>query len=291
VNGRFTKNSTVIYWSKKNGLTSSLIEFGSLNRNSYELFQNSPHSTEEIEDKIYSYWNSTESNNRQYIAKKYLEEIIRNNSSSKIDFRTNIISGDKPTFGAKKVCAYFASSEYENAGLNLSKNPSHFGDQVEALRGLLTVLDPNKWEIYIRRHPRNPNTRKKDAERFLWDEFNNQDHIHIIDPDSVIDSLALGSNADLIASFESTINIEFVARGFQNVVTLGPAPWNRLLPSRYLPSVQEITKYLRNNNEKISPEDIWPWAYYMAVSGTDFKIVETNRLTGEWNYKIDENQL
>jgi len=285
VNGRFTKNSTVIYWCKKNGVKTSLLEFGSLNKNAFELYENSPHDPKEIEEKIKYYWDNADESYRENVAKIYLANIVQNRSSSKINFRKKTVLGKKPALNVKKVCVYYANSEYEYAGLNLSIDPGHFRNQVEALRGLLTALNNNEWDIYLRRHPKDPSAKVEDTERFLWTEFNTHDNIHIISPDSDIDSLALGESADLIASFGSTINIEFVARELQNVVTLGPAPWNQLLPSRYLPSIQEINRYLSNDPEKISSKNIWPWAYYMAESGIDFKFIETNKVTGEWSFK------
>jgi len=285
VNGRFTKNATVVYWCKKNKVKTSLLEFGSLEKNAFEIYENSPHNSNDIAEKIKYYWDNGEHGYREIAAKRYLFGIVQKNSASKVNFRAKTVAGKKPAFNNKKICVYYANSEYEYAGLNLPIESGHFSNQVEALRGLLTALDYNEWDIYLRRHPKHPNAKVDDTERFLWAEFNNNDNIHIISPDSDIDSLALGESADLIASFGSIINIEFVAREFQNVITLGPAPWNHLLPSRYLPSIQEINRYLSNDHEKISSKDIWPWAYYMAESGVDFKFIETNRVTGEWSFK------
>ena len=88
--------------------------------------------------------------------------------------------------------------------------------------------------------------------------------------------------AHLIASFGSTILTEFIARGHQNVVTLGPAPWNKFIPERYLPNSDALKEYLISERELISPEQLFPWAYFQSESGNSFNLISTNPDSGIW---------
>jgi len=284
VNGRFNKNSTVLRWCQKNNLTHKIVEFGTSTKNSFEIYENSPHSMIEIQNKIEKYWNNSSDPSKILKAKTYFENMIISKSSSKINFREKMHDGKIPVFSGKKICVYYASTEYEYAGVSEKVEAGKFSSQVEAFRGLLDVLNPNEWDIYLRRHPKKNGSRNFDGEKFMWKEFYNQKNIYIIEADSNIDSIALGTSADLIASFWSTINMEFIVRGYQNVVNLGPTTWNRLLPSRYLPSRNEILRFISDEKQLISIGELLPWAYFMSDFGTEFKIISTNAISGEWYF-------
>ena len=285
VNGRFNKNSTVLLWSKKNNLNCKIIEFGTLTKNTFELYEISPHSMIEIQNKIEKYWNNSTDNIKALKAKAFFDNMIKTKSSSGINFREKMHDGKIPSFSNKKICVYFASTEYEYAGLKVEVGPAEFTSQIEAFRGLVDVLDPKEWDIYLRRHPKKSGSRKIDGEKFMWKEFYNHKNIYILEPDSNIDSIALGNSADLVASYWSTIIMEFLARGNQNVISLGPTSWNRLLPSRHLPSRPEILRFISHEKQLFTVEDLFPWAYFMAEFGTDFKLVSTNAKNGKWYFK------
>jgi hypothetical protein len=285
VNGRFNKNSTVILWSKKNKLKCKIIEFGTLTKNSFEIYENSPHSMIEIQDKIEKYWNHSTDAARILKATSYFDTMIKSKSSSGINFREKMHDGKIPSFSNKKICVFYASSEYEYAGVKVEAGPREFTSQIEAFRGLLDVLDPNEWDVYLRRHPKKNGSIKNDGEKFMWKEFYNQKNIYILEPDSDVDSLSLGASADLIASYWSTINMEFLARGYQNVINLGPTSWNRLLPSRHLPSRAEILKFISHKKQLMAVDSLLPWAYFMSDFGTEFKLIGTNAMSGEWYFK------
>jgi hypothetical protein len=284
VNGRFTKNATVVDWCKQAEISCSLLEFGSSNEK-FEIYEISPHSMEDVEKKIQIFWESSNSHVRNQKAKKYLDQLVNNHEISDINWRVNMIPGHRPPIGEKKVCVFFASTETEYAGVGDLVLDGDFTNQVEAFIGLLEVLNPNEWDVFLRRHPKNPSSSSQDPEAFLWTEFESCSNVQMISPESTIDSIALGEEADLIVNYSSIIAMEFVARGFQNVLTLGPAPWNRLIPSRYLPTKNSIAKFLVEERSKISIEEILPWAYFNSNFGEDFKLLDFDKSKTEWMFR------
>lgn len=284
INGRFTKSATVKFVCKLNQIQCQLIEGGG-KKNSYEVFDDSPHSIREISDKISDLWSHAIEPSRSQISREFLNGVIEKHSLPGINFRSAMVSGKIPKLSEKKICVFYASSEWEYMGVGDAIDPSLFQNQVEAFRSLIQSLDTKSWDIFLRRHPKWPGENFYDGEQFIWKEFYSNNDIRIIPPDSDIDSLALGMKAHLIASFGSTILIEFIARGHQNVLTLGPAPWNKFIPERYLPSSDALKEYLISDRKLISPEQLFPWAYFQSESGNPFNLISTNPSSGIWEIK------
>jgi hypothetical protein len=281
VNGRFTKSAIVKYMCNLNKIQCQLIEGGG-RKNSYEIFNESPHSIEEISNKINDLWSQSDEPIRSQIAKEFLHSLIEKKSLPGINFRSAMVIGKIPELSEKNICVFYASSEWEYIGVGDAIDTSCFQNQVEAFRGLIQSLDTKSWEIFLRRHPNSPDKNLDDGERIIWQEFYVNQNIRIIEANSEIDSLALGMNADLIVSFGSTILTEFIARGCQNVVTLGPAPWNKLIPERYLPNSEAIKEYLVSERHFITAEQLYPWAYFQSESGNSFNLISTDPSSGVW---------
>jgi hypothetical protein len=152
--------------------------------------------------------------------------------------------GFAPKKSNKKRCTFFASTEAEYAGVGDILPKGYFKNQVEAFRYLCEYLDPNIWEIFLRRHPQNPMSKIKDPEFFLWEEFEFFKNVTIIEPDSIVDSLALGLGSDLCVNYCSSISMELVVHGAKEVITMGPAPWNKLIPKHTAQSKVSLKTYL-----------------------------------------------
>ncbi len=282
VNGRFTKNAEVVTWAKSQNLPLTLLEFGSSGEK-FEIFTTSPHSFEEIEDKINSFWTSYENKYREKIAQGYIDNLIDKKGYSSINWRSYMKPGSVVKEGARKICVFYVSTELEYFGLPNNIPKGNFKNQVEAFRGLVSLLDPNLWTIYLRMHPEMPG-RNRGNEQLLWQEFKSFSHIVIVEPNSSIDSLELGELSDLAAGFGSNIAMELVARGKKNVITLGPAPWNRLLPRNFTPSLEHLSRHLKSGIPEISVSDIYPWALFMSRFGENFKVLKFDKKTSSWKF-------
>ena len=282
VNGRFTKSATVIKYCKDNKYTYGLLEGGGLSKPSFQLFNVSPHSMVEIQEKIDDLWRSNLNPTKELVAEKFIGDMVLSKSIPGVNFRSKTTPNLIPKFGAKKVCVFYASSEFEWIGVADPIPLVYFQNQQDSFRALVNLLDGESWDIFLRRHPKSSTSKIADGEAGIWHEFKELDKVKIIEPESPIDSIALGLKADLIASFWSSINIEFMARGLANVINLGPAAWNRLVPENYLPTIEKLQKFLDNKPDKIEVKKLYPWAYYQAEAGNSFKIIETNSITGIW---------
>ncbi len=284
VNGRFTKSATVVKFCQENGIELSLLEGGNKN-SSFQIFKISPHSTQEVQEKIKELWNSATEPYRSEISRKFLENLVLQRRLPGIDFRSKIVWDKKPQFSGKKICVFFASSEWEYFGLREEVQPGYFKNQIDAFDALITCLNNDIWDIYLRRHPVAHNSDHSDGEKNIWESFGNIPNVFVIEPNSDIDSIALGLEADLIASYGSTINMEFYARKISNVITLGPAPWNHLLPERYLATKEKIQAFMSSDKPEIDLDKLLPWAYYQMESGIEFELISTDDKTGHWKMK------
>jgi hypothetical protein len=125
----------------------------------------------------------------------------------------------------------------------------------------------------------------KDPEFFLWKEFEFFKNVTIIEPDSIVDSLALGLSSDLCVNYCSSISMELVALGAKEVITMGPAPWNKLIPKHTLQSEVSLKAYLVSKPKPIRIEDVWPWAYYSATFGEDFSLFDWTKGKNKWELR------
>ena len=285
VNGRFTKSATVIKYCKDNKYTYGLLEGGGLSKSSFQLFNVSPHSMGEIQEKIDDLWRSALSPTKELVAEKFIRDMVQSKSIPGVNFRSKMKPNLIPKIGAKKVCVFYASSEFEWIGVADPIPHEYFQNQQDSFRALVKLLEGESWDIFLRRHPKSSTSKVADGESSIWHEFKELENVNIIGPESPIDSIALGLEADLIASFWSSINMEFMARGLKNVINLGPAAWNRLVPENYLPTTEKIQKFLNNEPNKAEVKKLYPWAYYQAEAGNSFKIIETYSKTGIWKIK------
>lgn len=282
VNGRFTKNATVKSWAKENKIPITLLEFGS-SENKFEEFLISPHSVSDISSKINWYWENSRPEISVPIAQMYFNSLIEN-KVSRIPWRKSIKSKSLPAFPTeKKIAVFFASTESEHAGLGDSIGDFQFASQVEAFRGLIKVLPSSEWHIYLRRHPKNPLIdSSEDPEVHLWKEFEHLPNITIIEPDSSIDSIELGLSSDLVTNYWSTIAIELIVRGAENVVTLGKAPWNNLIPSHTANNESELRDLLQVGFKSVNLEKLYPLGYYYAIFGTEFEVFSFRESQAKW---------
>jgi hypothetical protein len=282
VNGRFTKNATVKTWCQKKNIKVSFIEFGAT-KTKYEHFQVGPHSMLETEEKIEKLWANAPSD-RADVAESFLKREIKNRDPVGIDWRSRMNEGKLPEFQNKKICTFFASTEAEYAGVGDIVPEGFFSNQKDAFDGLVNVLDPEVWQVFLRRHPAQPGRRSVDAESHLWENFSHLKNVKIIPPDSDIDSFALGLKSDLVANFCSTLAMDFIAAGKQEVLTLGTAPWNSRIKSRFTPTEKAITKFLKENAAPCSREDTYPWAYFCSSFGTDFQLLGFLEKGSKWDF-------
>jgi hypothetical protein len=285
VNGRFTKNAAVMKWAEQRGMRSKLIEFGA-DKQKFEIYEVSPHSMTELESKIARLWQMTDPVQRVSVGRNFMTKLADNKPITDIDWRARMTDGYIPSKVKPKQCTFFASTETEYAGVGDVIPKENFSNQVEAFRAIVDLLPASEWQIVLRRHPKNPHGGSVDPEAFLWDEFNNHDNVLMIEPESVVDSIALGLNSDVVFNFCSIIAMELIARGYRNVYTLGPSPWRRLLPNLQAENWKLLENILENEAREIEKESVLPWCFYAATHGHEFQIIFFDEVSKRWLYQV-----
>lgn len=283
VNGRFTKNATVAAWAKFRSKKLLLLEFGST-QEKFDVFEISPHSMREIQNKIERFWNQYEVNKHEVLPSDLMKKFVKTITEKNL-WRSKMLDGHAPSKTTKKRCVFFASTEAEYAGVGDEVEPGNYRNQVEGFRGLLGALDSEEWEIYLRRHPKHPSVANGDPEQHLWQEFENKVGVYILPPESEVDSIELARGADLNVNFCSTIAMELIAIGITNVITLGPAPWNNLIPSRYCPNISLLQAFLLKHQDQLSEASILPWITYIHTFGESFKLFDFNPKKSSWHMR------
>lgn len=282
VNGRFTKNAVIKEWAKSNLKETQLLEFGA-SRQKFEIFSDSPHSMEEVQRKIDSFWREFPSKSDEFCQNEmdsYIESITEKTHA----WRTRMIEGTAPAKTSKKRCTFFASTEAEYAGVGDKIEDGNFMNQVESFKALLLALDLKEWEIYLRRHPRHRFASNRDPEQHLWREFENSPNIVVLPPESNVDSIELARSSDLNVNYCSSISMELIALGIQNVITLGPAPWNNLIPQQYCPNFNLLQTFLSRNNVFLDRKSILPWVIYTRNFGRNFELFRFNSNKSSWSF-------
>lgn len=286
VNGRFTKNAAVKEWAIHNNKQTLLLEFGS-SQQKFEIFWDSPHSMKECQNKIDTFWKSYGFTDSEKLMEKYMDRFVESVTEKGNVWRTKMTEGAAPSKNALKRCVFFASTESEYAGVGDKPVPGNFKNQVDSFRGLVSALDLNEWEIYLRRHPKHKSARMDDPEQHLWQEFEDRENIYILPPESEVDSIELARSADLNANYCSSIAMELIGLGIQNVITLGPAPWNELIPQQFCANSKSIRDFVSKGNQSLSKANILPWVVYSKNFGIDFTLFKFHPKNSTWSFTLN----
>jgi len=76
--------------------------------------------------------------------------------------------------------------------------------------------------------------------------------------------------------------MELAIRGFHRFATLGPAPWNQLLPKHYTPNVGELKIFFEHPPSSMKITNLYPWAFYVATFGNDFQAIQYDNKKKKW---------
>ncbi len=282
VNGRYPLNRAASEFFKSNSLNVSFIEFGA-NRQKFQIYTRSPHSMENRKQLFQEFFeqNSVDQNDVNLIGAKLFKNRRLFDEQANLSWTRKMSSESIPAISTtRKICSFFPTSEKEFAGVSDPPPEGHFKDQQHALDALIKELG-EEWEIFIRRHPK-AHESTGDPEASRWEVYKNFENVHLIDPDSEVDSYALAKRSDLVAHYSSFIGPELIASGHQHVITLGPTQWENLDPKRHLHSAAEIADYLKNYPSNIPSININRLGFYTSTFGTDFKLYYWDGSKEKW---------
>jgi hypothetical protein len=285
VNGRFTKNYVTKKWAESKGLKVKLIEFGS-SRNSFEIYSISPHSMVERQAKMLSMLAHASKAEIQSLGREYFKKRRSFDPVSGVNWRSRIVPNQIPanTYDlTKKRCVFYSSTEREFTGVQDLIREGDFQSQVESLIGLLELLNPEEWQVFLRRHPVGDVSVQIDGEKELWAPVKNFPHLIEIPADSSIDSFAIADGAELLAHFNSSIGPELIFAGYTNVVTLGPTMWVTLDPEGHCPDSANLERFIKTRKKRaIDVDAVLPWGFFWSKIGIEFSCFMWEKKENNW---------
>jgi hypothetical protein len=282
VNGRYPLNRAVSEFFKVKKLNVKFIEFGS-NRQKFQIYNQSPHSMANRQElfKDFTKQFSGESEIVDSLGSQLFQTRRKFDKQANLSWTRKMYPEKTPVMDAsEKICTFFPTSEKEFAGVSDKPQVGYFVDQHDALDALIRQLG-EKWEIFIRRHPKATEI-KGDPEANQWKKYKSFHNVHLIDPDSDIDSYALAMRSALVAHYSSFIGPELISAGHKYVITLGPTQWEHLDPHRHLHSEDEISQYLDKFPSFTPNPNINLLGFYTATFGTEFNLFYWNDSQEKW---------
>lgn len=269
-NSRLVNAAGCMAASKNRGVETLVLERGA-RPGFLDTYRISPHSNKERKIHAIQLWSSLPENTAIDNAISYMKLRQEFEPISGIKWNRNMESGLTPPLNPlKKTCVFYSSTEIEFAVFGDTPAESEFKSQSEAVQALIRNLDPNEWDVVIRRHPYRDRKYSKDPEGRLWREFAQLPNITVIGPESKYDSYALVQKANLVAHFNSSMGPEAIFMQSTPVITMGPTMWEED-DNPYNCTTEHKLIQLINSNFSVRPiSDVWVWANYWNSFGEAF---------------------
>ncbi len=281
-NGRLVRAAAVVSAARSSGTPVIIVERGAY-PGTYDFYKSSPHSIRERRMqalKLYSQFGKTEA---EEISNAYIQLRRDFDPISGLQWGKNFQSGKLPPLTGRKICVCFTSTEIEFAVFGDKISGDEFRNQEEAFRSLAKHLDPNEWEIVIRRHPYGTKPVKKDPELKLWSKLSEYQHVSFVGPDENIDSYELVRRAHLVAHFNSSMGPEAIGMRSAPVISMGPTLWEENDSPYNVTSEKKLIHFIDENYGVRDQSDILLWGLYWGTFGYKFQIVEWNNNKGYIN--------
>lgn len=184
------------------------------------------------------------------------------------DFRNKMRGGNVPARSKPKRAVVFAGTPWEfSAAAN--EEPGRFKDQQEAVGALLTLLEPDEWEVVLRHHPSHPQLGDL-SERWSWSGILEKPNVVEIGADSSVDSFELANDADLNVVWTSTIGVRLLARRLPTLVC-GPAYWAKDEWGISGRSRDGMSRALQHPARTIADSELWPVLAFMGEFGSELQ--------------------
>jgi hypothetical protein len=276
-NGKIVSAAVTVNSLRRMNCKVKILESGS-KPDRLQIWDESAQSQSEADSLMALMWGSAPIEIRERRAKNYFEE--RRNTKildpyHLVSWASLTTKGLLPAIECgKKVATFYSSSQIEQIGAD-SLLPEYFQDQGSALACVLNSLDPEKWIVFLRKHPV-PTLAKSnfDDEDDIWSKTKSFAHLRIIDSNSRIDSFELAAKSDVVFHYNSSIGAEIIYHKLAPVITMGNTSWSSLHAGYSALNCSELRDLLNGKELQIeSPEKILPWAFFHAEFGEPFSKV------------------
>lgn len=272
-NGRLVKSAAIVAAARAREVHVQIIERGAF-PGTYDIYSKSPHSIQERRQQAVALHNKFGALEAARISRRYVELRQTYDPISGVQWNQGFKPGKLPLLDERKICVCFTSTETEFAVFGDRIPSEYFQNQEQAFRTLASVLDPDKWQVLIRRHPYGNKKYKNDPEGKLWLEINKMNHVKIIGPYDAIDSYELVKSCDLVAHFNSSMGPEAVSLQTAPVITLGPTIWEDENSLYYVNSERKLLNFFTSSHSIREKSDINIWGLYWATFGYKFQLID-----------------
>jgi hypothetical protein len=282
-NGRYTGSSTIKTFAEENNKVLNVVDFGA-NKYRFRISPGSAQSIKVTESQTRETWENANRINRETIAHEYFRNKMKADPSTGISWTANMRKGLLPKLDPKKkVCVLYATSQVEFAGEE-AQVEVEFKTQDEAFSSLISKLDPEYWEIVIRKHPISPLHSGWREEEDQLGESLRFPNVVVIPSDSRVDSFELAAVADLAVTYGSSIGPEIIYFGLAPVLSLCYTNWVYVAPENHAFNNDMLTLALNRGVKKIPQGLILPWAYFASVGGVPFQHFSYNEIKSSYEF-------
>ena len=279
-NGRFAATRAVLRACEVLGIDCWIHERG-CDVNHFQLFVNKlPHDIDYMQQRIRDAWKAAATDpSREITAASWFTDRVNRVERNWHSFVKHQAHGRLPKewSNAARNVTIFTSSEDEFVSIGQSWQNSIYPNQVEALRRIISDLEPldDRIHLYVRVHP----NLKKVANEYLRGMLAlSGPRVTVIPPADPVDSYALLQQSEKVVTFGSSVGIEAVFWDRPSIV-LGPC-FYRGFPGVHQPSthddaMQQIAAELTPATDK---SGALMYGYWFQTHGQRFKYFEATGL-------------
>jgi len=239
----------------------------------YEVYiNNNPHNITFFYEEVNRYWRSSIGVKKYFIGKLFFKRKMNGFGGSWKSYTTNFIKGSLPdSFNPNNEnITLFTSSEDEFQSIDKTWNNPFFENQLKGIEYLCEEISKKKNKnLFIRVHPNSIDLDSQYLENMF--SFSQYKNVHVIPPDSSVNSYDLIFNSSKIISFGTTLTMEAIYWG-KPVVLLANSFFNKfkgpIIPSNF----DEIKQLcFEKKLTKPSKYDSLKVGYYLSVFGLKYK--------------------
>jgi hypothetical protein len=215
-------------------------------------------------------WEGVENvDDAESIGRGYYEKRIGGKFAEGINHASRFEKGMIPALkNVNRIC-YFSQSDEEYSYV-FDLNNHLFQDQREAVRWLINYFEDKKnIEFLIRIHPNLLLKNTKDIE--WWLSLSRFSHVHLIPPESTVDSYELIKNVDKVLTYHTaSCAIEACYLGTPSII-LGDSAYVSSDAAYHPRSISELRYYLENEIPPKEQKNSLPYGFFRETYGYEYK--------------------
>jgi hypothetical protein len=265
--GRYARNRAVLFFAESLDLDYKVLDSGSTDR--YIVVRDAQSIDEGVE-LVTQHWRQGNRESREKIGIDYFEARFSNLRTSHDQWTWTMKKGLLPDLDdGKRICVFYTTTQIEFVGTESNFRDNYFQSQVEAIKAAREKLDPAKWELLVRRHPKRRGQSNRNDD--LIDGIYDIKGIRIIEADSAVDSYALAERADLVLHFGSHIGAEIIYLKYAPVYCMNKTPWWKFDPLHHPFTKSDWLNFDPENLTYADPDSVLPLGYFAMTGGQEFK--------------------